>query len=182
MKILLLNGSPRPKGNTKTALNQLIKGMQSSVADADIEQVEIAKLKLSGCTNCEACKDNGGECVTPDDSADIMQKIYDADVLIIGTPVYYWGITAQMKMVVDKFYSKNDQFSQQKKRLGLVTIGEAGLEDPQYELISRQFECICNYLGWDMLFAKSVCAYAAGDLAKASNVLQEIYDLSVKVK
>lgn len=182
MKILLLNGSPRANGNTKTALNQLVRGLQSNVGDAEVEMIDITKRKISGCIACESCQRNGGECVIPDDSAYIIRKIYDADVVVIGTPVYYWGMTSQMKMVVDKFYSRNDQFNQQKKSLGIIVIGEAGLDDPQYQLISKQFECISNYLGWDFIFSKSISAYEADDLANDHEKLRELYELSAEVK
>ncbi|HVI43037.1 MAG TPA: flavodoxin family protein, partial [Anaerovoracaceae bacterium] len=123
MKILILNGSPRLNGNTRTALNEISQSIRSNITGVEVELIDVTKHKLSGCTNCDSCRRNGGKCVLPDDSAKIIQKIYDSEVVILGTPVYYWGISAQLKMVVDKLYSKDDQFRQQKKKLGLVTVG-----------------------------------------------------------
>nr|WP_315019775.1 flavodoxin family protein [uncultured Aminipila sp.] len=174
MKILLLNGSPRIKGNTETALNQIIQGIQSNIHEAQIELFNITDLKISGCINCDACKKNDGNCVMLDDSFKIIQKIYDSDIVILGTPVYYWGITSQLKTVIDKLYSKESQFRQQKKKIGIVVIGEASLDDLEYRLISNQFECICDYFGWSLIFNKSVCAFEAGDLAKDNIQLQEL--------
>jgi multimeric flavodoxin WrbA len=181
MKILLLNASPRINGNTKTALNQIIQGIQSNVKDAEIELLDVTKLKLSGCANCNNCKENGGICIIPDDSNMVVQKIYDSDVVVLGTPVYYWGMNAQLKMVIDKLYCKDDQLRRQKKKLGMVTIGEADVDDPQYRLIFSQVEYICNYMGWNFIFSKSVSAFEEGDLAKDRIQLQEIYDLWASV-
>ena len=114
MKVLALNGSPRMDGNTRIALNEILEGIKSNIGDAEIELVDVDNLSLSGCTACNGCKENGGECIIPDDSAAIIQKIYDAGVVIFGTPVYFWGMSSQLKMVVDKLYSKDEQLSQQK--------------------------------------------------------------------
>ena len=124
---------------------------------------------------------NGGSCIHRDDTNDIIQKVYDADAVILGTPVYYWGVSAQMKTVVDKFYSKDEQFRQQKKKLGIVAVGAGALDDPEYTLITGQFECICKYLGWDLIFSRSVSASNVGDLAGDSGKLQKLSGLWRKV-
>ena len=121
--------------------------------------------------------ENGGSCVQPDDTNDVIQKVYDADLVILGTPVYYWGVTAQMKTLVDKFYSKDALFREQKKKLGIVAVGAADLDDREYGLIREQFECICDYLGWDLIFNHSISAFEKGDLAGDSAKLQELRDL-----
>jgi multimeric flavodoxin WrbA len=177
MKILIINGSPRLGGNTRTALNEISQGIRSNITEAELELIDVTKYKLSGCTNCDTCLKNGGDCVLPDDSAKIIRKIYDSDVVILGTPVYYWGVTAQLKMVVDKMYSKDEQLRQQKKKLGIVAVGAADLDDREYGLIGEQFGCICNYLGWELIFSHSVTAFEAGDLAGDSGKLKELNGL-----
>jgi multimeric flavodoxin WrbA len=177
MKILLLNSSPRINGNTKTALSEIIQGIQSKNKDVEAELLDITQLKLSGCINCNNCKENGGICIIPDDSNMVVQKIYDSDVIILGTPVYYWGMNAQLKMVIDKLYCKDDQLRQQKKKLGVVAVGEANVDDPQYQLIFSQIEYICNYMGWNFIFSKAVSAFEEGDLARNTSQLQGLYDL-----
>lgn len=181
MKILLLNGSPRINGNTGTALNHIIKGIQFNVQEAQIDLFNVADLELRGCTNCDSCRKNDGNCVMPDDSFKIVQKIVDADIVILGTPVYYWGITSQLKTIIDKLYSKENQLRQQKKKFGVIAIGEASLDDLEYKLISSQFECICNYFGWSLIFNKSICAFEAGDLTEDKIQLQELESLSVYI-
>ena len=101
MKILVLNGSPR-KGNTLTAINSFVKGVS---CEHEVEVVDTYKLDVSPCTGCRACQCYKG-CVAKDDSNMIVDKIVDADLLVFATPVYWWGITAQLKMVIDKCYCK----------------------------------------------------------------------------
>lgn len=177
MKILFVNGSPRLNGNTKTALDEISRGLRSNIPGAEIETIDVTKYRLSGCVNCDSCMKNGGSCVQPDDSTEVIQKVYVADAVILGTPVYYWGMTAQMKAFVDKFYCKDELFRKQKKKLGIVAVGAADLDDREYGLIREQFACICDYLGWDLVFSYSVSAFEKGDLAGDSAKLQELNSL-----
>ena len=116
MNILFLNGSPRHHGNTRAALQT----MKAILEDGNtVEALDVCTLKLSGCCACDGCKQNGGHCVCPDESDAVIQKIVQADAVIFGTPVYWWGMSAQLKMVVDKFYSQDSQFKTMKKKLVL---------------------------------------------------------------
>ena len=158
MNILILNGSPRHHGNTHTALQT----MKAILKDGNIVEVlDVCNLKLSGCCACDGCKRNGGHCVCPDES--------DA-----GTPVYWWGMSAQLKMVVDKFYSQDSQFKTMRKKIGVVVVGANELENPQYRLIHDQFRCIAEYLHWDLAFSLSFSAYEPGELMTQDGVLDQL--------
>lgn len=155
MKALVLNGSPRLDGNTMTALEAVIKGIKENMPETDVDLIHVAREKLSGCINCNACQGNGGQCVMPDDSAALMERLCKADAVIFGTPVYWWGVSSQLKMFIDKMYSKMEALPQQKKKIGLVITGGSDLSNPQYRIIRDQFGCICEYLGWDFVFVES---------------------------
>jgi len=155
MEILVLNGSPRLDGNTITALNALIGSIKENMPTSNVELIHVVQKKLSGCINCNACQENGGQCVMPDESAALMEKLCKADAVIFGTPVYWWGVSSQLKMVIDKMYSKMAVLPQQKKKIGLVVTGGSDLSDPQYRIIRDQFECICGYLGWNFVFMEA---------------------------
>ena len=102
MKILILNGSPRLHGNT----SKVVRTLDSMLAqEHTVELLDICSMQLSGCVACDVCKANGRHCVRPDESDAVIRKIAEADAVIFGTPVYWWGMSAQLKMVVDKFYS-----------------------------------------------------------------------------
>lgn len=174
MKILILNGSPRMDGNTRTALNEIAKGIRANKSGVELEFIDVVCHNLSGCINCDSCRKNGGSCVTPDESSSLVQKVFEADVVIFGTPVYWWGVSSQLKMLIDKFYSKDTAFREQKKRIGVVAVGAAGLEDKEYELIRGQFQCICDYLGWSLIFSEPISAWNVGDLAKNTQKMEEL--------
>ena len=100
-----------------------------------------------------------------------------ADAIIFATPVYWWGITAQLKLVIDKFYARASKFAGTGKKVGTVVIGEAELDDAEYEIIQKQFECIADYLGWEIAFAKSISADKPKDLAGDEAMLAELEKL-----
>ena len=167
MNVLILNGSPRKNGNTSHALRAIEDGLK---ARHTVESLNVYDFTFRPCRNCDACKRNGGNCVMPDDTVPIITKVAAADLVIFGSPVYWWGISAQLKDVVDKFYSRDDASAKPtlrtKKKIGIVACGADSLSNPEYKLISDQFHCIAGFLGWDVVLDESVCAAAADDLAK----------------
>ena len=174
MKALLLNGSPR-KGNTCAALDALKRGMEN-ISGAEIREVAAAEVSVSGCIACEQCAD-AGKCVFDDDANWIVDAVVEADVVVFATPVYWWGVTAQLKLIIDKLYSQGSRLKECSKKVGIIVIGEAAQDDPQYEIIARQFECICDYLGWDIAFCSTHTAGAADELAGNAAAMAEMKGL-----
>ncbi|HZW49053.1 MAG TPA: flavodoxin family protein [Bacillota bacterium] len=182
MKVLILNGSPRLNGNTAAALKAIQKGILAKLPAAEIEFCDVVQMNIRGCIACNACKSNGGNCVMSDDTNQIIQKIADANLLILGSPVYYWGLTAQLKTVIDKFYCRNSALmAAGNKIIGLVTVGGATLDDPEYNLISGQIDCICNYLHWCHLFTKNISAYDLGEIAGNQALLDSLQLLGTTI-
>ena len=174
MKVLILNGSPR-KGNTVTAVNALKTGMDAA-EKFEIKEIVANDVEVSPCIACLACNCDS-RCVFEDDTNDIMDAIEEADAVIFATPVYWWGVTAQLKAVIDKFYCRFEKLDDMPKKVGVIVIGEAEQDDPQYKIIPKQFECICDCLGWDMLFAKTYTAGEAGVLAQDKDAVAELEGL-----
>ncbi len=171
MKILILNGSPR-KGNTVAALEALKSGFEN-IEDVHIREISANDAAVSPCIACEACGSES-RCVFDDDTNDIVDAVMESDVIIFATPVYWWGITAQLKVIIDKFYSRSLKMHGLDKKVGVIVIGEAEQDDPQYGLITKQFGCICDYLEWKLVFSKTYTAGAAGELADSKEAMAEI--------
>ena len=173
MKILVLNGSPRLSGNTAYATQEIAKNVTENSSNT-IEVVNVTKLKVSGCIACDGCSNNGGNCVINDDSRYIMDKIGAADMVIFATPVYWWGVSAQLKAVIDKFYSAQSKFKTQKKKIGIIVTGVNPLTDKQYSLIEDQFSCICSFIGWERIFNHSFSAYETNDLQNSEETTAQL--------
>lgn len=168
MKTLILNGSPR-KGNTFTAVETLSKEIS-----ADCEIIQLNDLNIKTCQACAVCKDNGGTCVFDDDSKELMRKIKETDFLIIATPVYFWGMSAQVKLALDKFYQCSAAFKEMNKKMGLVVTGAGNMENIQYRLIREQFECIAKHLNWDLEFYKAYSGSGLDDLKDNDKAIDEL--------
>lgn len=67
-----------------------------------MEKVFVSEKKIAPCSGCYYCKDHGGKCVYNDDMAELLQKIIDCNVLVLSSPVYFYAICAQLKIVIDR--------------------------------------------------------------------------------
>ncbi len=104
MRILVLNGSPRPKGNTKQMVDAFREGAESVGHHVDV--VDVCKKKIAGCLACEYCHTKGnGVCIQKDDMQEVYSLLEEADMLVIASPIYYHGISGQLKCTLDRFYS-----------------------------------------------------------------------------
>lgn len=99
MKVLALSGSPRKKGNSEELLHAVVRGMM--LQGAQVETVRIVDLEIHPCIGCGGC-DKSGECIFEDDMWDLYEKIIEADRVILCSPIYFYGITAQAKAFVDR--------------------------------------------------------------------------------
>jgi multimeric flavodoxin WrbA len=103
MKVLMLNGSPRPNGNVGTALLEMQKVFHENGIETEI--VQIGNQDIRGCIACNYCRKNG-KCVFPDAVNDIAAKFEEADGLVVGSPVYYASANATLVALLDRlFYS-----------------------------------------------------------------------------
>ncbi len=99
MKILVILGSPRKNGNSETLVNELMAGAEK--AGAACEVVRLAQLNIHPCIGCGGCEKEGS-CVIDDDMQGLYPKITGADRVIIVSPIYFYGVTAQAKAFIDR--------------------------------------------------------------------------------
>lgn len=99
-KILILSGSPRKGGNSEALCKQFELGAKES--GNIVETIHIADKKIDYCKACYYCRNHGGKCVINDDMGEILQKIIEADIIVLSSPVYFYSIDAQLKAVIDR--------------------------------------------------------------------------------
>ncbi|RJR48236.1 MAG: flavodoxin family protein [Desulfobacteraceae bacterium] len=121
MKILGIYGSPRKSGNSDALLDKALDG--ASLAGTEISRVYARDLKMSGCIECGGC-DRTGKCVVEDD----MQKVYplldEAQVIFVSSPIFFYGVTAQVKAVIDRAQAMWARRNLAKTPGEIVTTGE----------------------------------------------------------
>jgi len=100
-RILAIVGSPRRNGNTETLVDAVLAG--AAEAGAQTEKVSLRDLDVRPCLACDACQ-RTGVCAQKDDMAELLSKMRESQVWVLGTPVYWWGPTAQFKAFLDRWY------------------------------------------------------------------------------
>jgi len=144
MKITVLTGSPRRNGNSNFLAQRFIQGAQE--AGHEIYRFDCATHKLDGCMACSSC-DTSGPCVLKDDFEMVWPHLLDADMIVLVSPMYYFGISAQLKRVLDRFYAINTQLmGQSKKSAFMLTCASTSPDDAQPMLL--HYQAVVNYLGW----------------------------------
>lgn len=143
MKILVLTGSPRKNGNSNTLADNFIKGAEE--AGHEVVRFDAAFKNVHPCIGCNSCGMDG-PCVFKDDFDFVRRHIVDADMVVFATPMYYFGISAQLKAVIDRFYAVNGQIHRSKKAALLMTYADTST--PEAEPIKLHYKTLLNYLGW----------------------------------
>lgn len=104
MNILIVNGSPRPNGSTKKMVEAFRDGALSAGHHVDV--VDVCTKKIGGCMACEYCHTEGnGQCIQKDDMQEVYALISTMDMLLIASPIYYHGLSGQVKCAIDRFYA-----------------------------------------------------------------------------
>ena len=101
MKIIGIIGSPRNNSNTEILVKKAMEG--AGEAGAEIEIIDITQQSINPCNGCALCLDTS-ECVISDDMHYTYAKLLEADGILIGTPVYFWNVSSQVKIMIDRTY------------------------------------------------------------------------------
>jgi len=121
--VLMLSASPRKGGNSDLLCDQFMKG--AIEAGNQAEKIHVPDKNINFCTGCLTCQSNGGECVHDDDMGEILEKMIRADVLVLATPVYFYNMDAQMKVMIDRTCPRYTEISNKKVYL-IATSTDTG--------------------------------------------------------
>ena len=100
MKLLGISGSPRRGGNTDRLLNEAIAGAAGT--GAQVKHIVLADLDIAPCAHCDGCIQTGGRCVFEDDMQQIHADIREYDRFIVASPIFFMGLAAQVKAMIDR--------------------------------------------------------------------------------
>lgn len=135
MKVLLINGSPRPQGNTYLALHE----MERIFAEEGIETelIHIGHQAIRGCIDCRQCKQNG-KCVFDDAVNEVAEKFKEADGLVVGSPVYYASANATLIAFLDRLFFSTP-FDKTMKVGAAVAAARRGGLTSTYDELNKYF-------------------------------------------
>ena len=127
MNIIVLNGSPRPAGNTKAMIEAYQAGAES--AGHSVQVFDICKMNVHGCLACEYCHTKEDRvCVQKDDMQEIYPVLDEADMIVLASPVYYHGFSGQLQCAINRIYAL-DHPKNLKKAALLLSSGDTGVYD-----------------------------------------------------
>lgn len=145
MKIVILEGSPNRQGSSNMLADAFIKGAKE--VGHEISVISAAYSKISPCTGCVSCGYDG-PCMQKDDMEGIRQEILDADMLVFVTPLYYYGMSAQLKILIDRFCAINGSI--QKKRMKSALLCAAWNNDGwTFDALEAHYHTLVKYLNLD---------------------------------
>lgn len=140
MNILVLNGSPRVKGNTAAMVEAFSHGAKE--AGNDVIVFEVCKKQIAGCKGCEYCHTKGnGACVQKDDMKELYPLLQNADMLVIASPIYYFGYSAQLQAAIHRTYA----IGIPKKLKKAALILSSGSDDV-YDGAIYEYREICDWM------------------------------------
>ncbi len=141
MNILILAGSPRKDGNTDLLVEAFVKGASQK---HHIEVVSVHDYKVRPCMGCNACfRNEQHTCAQKDDMHVIYEKMADIDMLVIASPVYFYGLSAQLKAIIDRFHNPiRNTFPV--KKMALLLVAADSLQE-LFDSILTQYELCLNF-------------------------------------
>lgn len=162
-KIVVLMGSPRKNGNTDKLANSFIKGAER--ANHQVTKFSVSETKVNGCIGCNYCMKNEGICVQKDGMQDIYTALSQADTIVFASPVYYFGFSAQIKAIIDRFYALGTKPCPVKSAILLATFGGQSMESDAPAILVN-YNILTDYLQWQNKGIISV-----GDLMEKDDIL-----------
>lgn len=148
-KIIVLNGSPRLKGNTAMLCDSFCAGAQSR--GHEINVFTLQKMKIGGCLGCmQGGKDPKSPCVIKDEM-DLIYPVYEAaDIVVLASPMYYWTFSGQLKTAFDRLFAVaecNPEYANPVKECVLLMVAE-GATPENWEPIINYYEALLGFLKW----------------------------------
>ena len=119
MKITVLMGSPNRDGSTAMMVSEFVRGAKE--AGHDICVIDVAHTDVDPCSGCIACGYNG-PCVQRDEMDSIRSSILDSDMMVFATPLYYYGMSAQLKTVIDRFCAFNTSLQSKRLKSAMLSV------------------------------------------------------------
>lgn len=175
MKILALVGSPRKGGNTDILVERILSG--SAKAGLSSEKLYLYDLQIAPCIDCRRCKKENNVCAIQDDMQIIYPKIETADVIIFGTPLYWYGPSGPMKLFMDRMlpYSETEKL---KGKKAILVIPSAEGADACQPLVGM-FRLSLDYLGIEIAGLLLPTAYRKGEVSSNAEALEQAHEIGI---
>ena len=173
MRILVLQGSPNTSGSTARLVAEFCRGAKEAGHEVRVENV--ATLDIAPCMGCVACG-YGGPCAQSDDFDELREQILLSDALVFATPLYYYGMTAQLKTVIDRFCAANPSITGKRFKSALLAVAW-NADGWTFDALEAHYNTLVRYL--NMRDCGRVLGRGCGTPAMTarSRYMREAYEL-----
>lgn len=173
MKILVITGSPHKAGTSALLAEQFIKGADE--AGHEVCRFDAAFKNVHPCIACERCHNTDKGCTFKDDMEELNPQLLEADAVIFVSPIYYYGMTAQIKAVIDRFYANDEALHGSKKSALLLTFADDATESAEGS--AATFRGMTNYLEWEVAGIIAARGCSAVEDIKKTDFPEQAYEL-----
>lgn len=195
MKVIAVNGSPRKSRNTATLLQKALDGAKSRGAQTEV--IHLYDLNFKGCISCFACKRKNtkhvGHCSMQDDLTNVLDKILESDILLLGSPIYFGNITGEMRSFLERLLFSNLSYNeghpsvfQGKQSSGFIytmNVPEEFIKQINYEAVFQQHQNLLQRLMGKSEYMISTDTYQFDDYSKyEASMFDEKHKAQVKAE
>ena len=143
--IVVFSGSPRKGGNTDRLVAAFIDGAES--AGKSVSLFRVADMKIGGCLGCNHCFEEKGVCVQKDDMPMALDALRKADAFVLASPIYFFNVSAQLKLAIDRTYALLSDKAPIKKAALLMTCGNGGMRAAEGAI--AMYNNMCFFSKWE---------------------------------
>lgn len=183
MKVIIINGSPRKKGNTSKLIKSFKSGILSRSPNTHIKQFDLNDLSFKGCQSCFACKlkngKNYGSCALIDDLSPILKEISISDCLVVASPIYLMDVTSSIKAFLERLCFSLGSYEQGYKSLASKKLKVVTLYTMNTTIGNQPSEAMDNierFLGHIFSKPRRVCLYNTYQFIDYSNYVVDVFD------
>jgi multimeric flavodoxin WrbA len=180
---MIVIGSPRRKGNSAVLARQVANG--ATTAGAQVESFFLHAMDIKPCTACDACRRKlKKDCVIRDDMKILYPKMKAADAIVIASPIYWFTVSAQTKIFMDRWYALggDDGYELAGKTFGIVlAYGDADPFASGAVNALRTFQDAFSYIGAELAGTVYGSAAKAGEIKKNKALMAAAFDLGRKI-
>jgi len=180
-QVLVFKGSPRENGNSSTLADRVVEGAKAAGASVDV--FSLHRLDIRPCDACDTCQETG-VCVLKDDMQALYPKLTQADAIIIASPIYWFTMSAQTKLFIDRWYGLEGPNGNplKGKQFGIIlTYGDTDPYSSGAINAIRTFQDMFRYIGANIQGLVYGTAMDVGDAQKQPELMERAYKLGEKL-
>lgn len=176
MFILGICGSPR-NGNIQAMIEKVLEGAKQTGAETEL--ILLRELNIQHCDGCGSCE-NTHECRIQDDMQELYEKIFNTDILILGSPNYFNNVSGLMKDFIDRMCPYWEDKRLRDKKAVMVGVGSDNLEELELSCVTTMKE-FCNICNLKITGSIKAQAHKPREILNNTKIMQECFELGKKI-